>query len=374
MNIVYYWLTLGPYHYARMNAVEQRNECDQLRVIEATDTDDHEWNLFPPKNFEHQILQPGKMLDNTVVKDASYRLADATVNGPCDILVNGAGYFHLSMLKPIMKLKQQGIKIILWSESTEQDQDRKSGKEFVKSLVLKVYDGAIVAGKQHKEYLIKLGMDAENICCVGNVVDNTFFASGVTDCSKRRGFIYVGRFLAIKNLERLILAYHDYRKKCARASITPEPLVLVGDGPTKKEIEQKVDELQLEGVSFTGQLQIDKIRRYYARNKVLILPSLSEPWGLVINEAMASGMAVIASDRCGAAHELVAQGKNGFTFNPLHTGELVEYMLQLTKNSNMVKAFGEHSSQIIQQYSPELYAKRCCQFFDTIMKTPRAGK
>lgn len=367
MNIVYYWLTMGPYHYARMNAVQNHSKCSHLHVIEATDTDDHAWNLFPQKNFSHNVLQEGQMLDNSVVKTASSQLVEAVIGGPCDVLVNGAGYFHLSMLKPLMKLKRRGIKIILWSESTEHDQDRMAGKEMIKSLVLKIYDGAIVAGENHKNYLVKLGMSPDRICEVGNVVDNSYFEDHKE--YERRGFIYVGRFLDIKNLERLILAYQSYYKKCKADNLKPEPLVLVGDGPTKNEIERKVQTLALEDVEFKGRLQIDEVKKQYAKSKVIILPSLSEPWGLVINEGMASGLAIIASEKCGAAPALVNHGENGFIFNPLDANELAEQMLRLTKEDGLAEKFGERSTDIIKQYSPDVYARRCCGFFKDIVET-----
>src|SRR5206468_3929765 len=116
-----------------------------------------------------------------------------------------------------------------------------------------------------------------------------------------------------KNLSRLIRAYHLYREQ---DTVEPWDLVLVGGGPEEISLRRQVNESALKGVWFAGTRQIDDLPIYYALAKCFVLPSVSEPWGLVVNEAMASGLPVLVSDRCGSA-ELVQNGNNGFVFDPL---------------------------------------------------------
>ena len=77
-----------------------------------------------------------------------------------------------------------------------------------------------------------------------------------------------------------------------------------------------------ESIQFFGFQAYDSIPAWYARTACLILPSVSEPWGLVINEAMASGLPVIVSDRCGCADDLVEDGANGYIFSAKNADSL----------------------------------------------------
>ena len=91
---------------------------------------------------------------------------------------------------------------------------------------------------------------------------------------------------------------------------------------------------------------------YYFKSDIFILPSMSEPWGLVVNEALLCGLPVIVSNKCGSAPELVKDGKNGFTFNPESRSELEDLMLGFIDNNYDIKSFGEESSKIIEEHSP----------------------
>jgi len=365
MDVTFYWLTMGPYHYARMNAIKNVAPELNLSVIEACNNDDHNWKSFPDKNFEHYTLLPNKKLSDALVGQAAGKLIRVVEKKTCDIFVNGAGYFHRSMLKPIINFKRDDITTVLWSESTKIDQPRSFWKELLKRRVISLYDAAIVAGNRHQNYLKNLGMDAGSIKKVGNVVDNDYYIQ--TTSAGQRGFVYIGRFLPIKNIALLIEAYHQYRKKCCEVNLNPLSLRLVGDGPTMPEIKKIIQQKDISGVTLTGMLQPEEVREQYAKSSVLILPSISEPWGLVINEAMASGLAVVVSDRCGANPELVEHGGNGFIFDPEDAKELANYMLKFTQYPELSEKMGKRSREIIQHFSPATYARACYQFFSKLM-------
>src|SRR5207247_9691952 len=109
-----------------------------------------------------------------------------------------------------------------------------------------------------------------------------------------RYFLYVGRCSSEKNLIRLLHAYRHYRKQ------HPEgwQLVLVGDGPQRAELEDCARASGIRDILWCGFKQIDELPTYYALSGCFILPSTSEPWGLVVNEAMACGLPVLVSSRC----------------------------------------------------------------------------
>jgi glycosyltransferase involved in cell wall biosynthesis len=107
--------------------------------------------------------------------------------------------------------------------------------------------------------------------------------------------------------------------------------------------------------------------RYYTFAKALILPSSqSEPWGLVVNEAMVAKTPVIVSKQCGCSGHLVEEGKNGFTFDGNSAQELADRMLWMHKYEHLIGVMGEESWQIVQRYSPENFARTIKLLFCSI--------
>jgi glycosyltransferase involved in cell wall biosynthesis len=130
----------------------------------------------------------------------------------------------------------------------------------------------------------------------------------------------------------------------------------VGDGPQREELVKTARRLDLENVVWPGFRQVDELPVYYALSSAFVLPSTSEPWGLVVNEAMASGLPVLVSNRCGSAPDLVAEGENGYTFDPYDIEELKDRMLVLSGNDEVKRyAMSEASLSIIVNYTAEVW-------------------
>ena len=198
------------------------------------------------------------------------------------------------------------------------------------------------------------------------MVDNDFFASASAEL--RAGdaqhlreeailppdyFLYVGRFAPEKNLPFLLRAYARYRLTF------PDGwrLVMVGDGPLREELHQIAQAEGLTDVIWAGFKQSPELPRYYTFASCFILPSVLEPWGLVVNEAMASGLPVLASRRCGCATDLVVDAKNGFTFDPGSVEGLADLMNVMSSIPEGARAaMGGASTEIISRWSPALFA------------------
>jgi glycosyltransferase involved in cell wall biosynthesis len=127
----------------------------------------------------------------------------------------------------------------------------------------------------------------------------------------RRRFLYSGRLVGWKRVDLLVRAF------VAVADRLPEwDLVVAGGGPDMDALRNLVPGHLGSRVAFTGFLQMDDVRRCCHLSDVLVHPSNWEPWALVINEAAAAGMAIVATHVTGAAVELVRHGKNGFLVRP----------------------------------------------------------
>lgn len=164
-------------------------------------------------------------------------------------------------------------------------------------------------------------------------------------------FLASARFIEKKNLPRLIQAYGRYRQLAGKAesenrktgSTSPQPspqggegealwdLVLLGDGPLRETLNTQLSTLNLHAyVHLPGFKQYPDLPEYYARAGAFIHASTTEQWGLVVNEAMASGLPVLVSNRCGCAQDLVEDRVNGFTFDPYNVEQLAELMFKLS--------------------------------------------
>ena len=210
-----------------------------------------------------------------------------------------------------------------------------------------------------------LGFDDAAIFTPYDVVDNNYFATqsdavreDATAWRDRLGlgegdhFLYVGRLAPEKDLQLLLRAYSKYRRQVER----PWGLVVAGDGPMGDELRALAAELGIDGIHWLGYRQLGDLPACYALSSCLVLPSRSEPWGLVVNEAMASGLPVIVSSRCGCAGDLV-RDRNGFIFEGGNEDALVRRLVDVDALSPAVlDEMGQASRAIVASYSPEVWA------------------
>jgi 1,2-diacylglycerol 3-alpha-glucosyltransferase len=284
------------------------------------------------------------------------------------------GYYTAPALAAAVWAKRRHRKAILMTETTRDDHERVWWKEAAKGrLVGALFDAAITGGSRHVTYLQELQFPASRIGRFYDVVDNEFFRSGASHLRRTqtpaqfqlpdRYFLYVGRLAAEKNLELLI---HSFAKARARGSRSS--LVLVGDGPLRSRLESRVQEAGLQPwVRFAGLRSTAEILPYYAFAHAFVLPSRREPWGLVVNEALAAGLPVIVSNRCGCAGDLIAHGVNGFLFDADREEELTDFLWRVDQWGSQERAFAGHwSEELISRYSLQSWAEEVFRLVGTV--------
>jgi len=200
-------------------------------------------------------------------------------------------------------------------------------------------------------------------------------------------FLASNRFVERKNLEQLIRAYAGYVGSLQEGK-KAWPMVLLGDGELRGKLESLCGELGVQVFSvqesvfsrekecdlklnsyklktpaeggcviFAGFRQVEELPFFYAGAGAFIHPAVSEPWGLVINEAMASGLPILSSGNVGAAEELVQEGVNGFWFDPDDVEGLAGFMAQMAGMSVEKRlAMGKASERLILEWGPERFS------------------
>src|SRR5438093_9041263 len=357
---------IGPYHHARLNAAASRLSVTGFEWLAkahdawgkaGSDARYHKVSLFPEAAHNN--------LGSSQLRRAFWSALEQA--NPDVVAVNGWNDF--GSLVAADCCVRRGIPMVVMSESAHQDELRTWWKEMIKRRIVGLHSAALVGGQHHIEYLVELGMPRDRIFTGYDVVDNAYFRrsaeevrSHKSDVRKQYGlpenyFLASARFVVKKNLPTLIRAYAAYRQKSEASGNPPWDVVLLGDGPLREALKSQLSTLNLHGhVHLPGFKPYDELPVYYALAKAFVHASTTEQWGLVVNEAVASGLPVIVAARCGCVPELV-QG-NGFTFDPFDEHELAARLLRMAALSyEERKNLGDASYTIAANFAPERFGE-----------------
>ena len=281
--------------------------------------------------------------------------------------------------------------MVVMSESARQDEPRTWWKEMIKPRIVTFFSAALVGSQRHADYLVELGMPRERIFTGYDVVDNEYFRQKAEEIRSQRSevrqkyalpenyFLASARFIEKKNLPGLLSAYAQYRERSQGTGVTdpgynggmPWDLVLLGDGPLRETLNAQLSTLNLhDSVHLPGFKQYNELPVYYGLAKAFVHASTTEQWGLVVNEAVASGLPVIVSNRCGCAPELV--DGNGFTFDPGNEHELAARLLEMASLSDEErKHLGDNSYRIAANFAPERFGQGLEEAVQAALSSPR---
>ena len=173
--------------------------------------------------------------------------------------------------------------------------------------------------------------------------------------------LYCGRLSIEKNLFHLVKSYHqlDHQGKT---------LILVGDGVLRQSLQTYANQLGADSVHFFGFRNRNEIAKCYAISDVLVLPSVRETWGIVVNEAMCFGLPVIVSRQVGAGIDLVTDGKNGYSVET-DGDSLFQSIKQISELSREERLLmGTRSTDIIKEWSHRDLAGLLVQYIESAIK------
>lgn len=259
----------------------------------------------------------------------------------------------------------QGYRIIFTSDSKADDGRRSIWKEKLKSLIVSRFDGALVAGHKHRRYVKSLGIPMERSRVGFDVIDVEMFDK-VAEKAKRdelsvrkmlslpdRYVLCVSRFIDRKNVIGVLEAFGKANERSGAVC-----LILIGDGPLESTIREKVYALGLKDkVIIRDNVLNVQMPNYYALAEYLVLGSKYDQWGICVSEAMASGIPAIVTSTCGCANEIVINNETGFVVAPDDVESLSEKMIELLENVSTRYRLAQRAKMVIQDWSPELYAK-----------------
>lgn len=356
---------LAPYSVPRFKALQAFRPDYAVKVMALSARERlREWGIRKHElGFDYVEGFSDESLENLDSRAQAERVSQwLTSEDPAVVVITG--YFLAGMRAAARWTRQHKRLSIYIGDSQWGDRRRNLVKEWIKGWwARRHYDAAFAAGERAASYLQMMGFPREKIWTGYDVVDNQAFSAGAAvarqDAAALRRrlnlpekfFLFVGRFAPEKNLPRLVEAYAAYRQV---AGPDAWDLVLVGGGPQEPLVRRMVEGVP--GVVFAGAHRSDGLGLYYGLASCLILPSLSETWGLVVNEAMAAGLPVIVSHRCGCVAELVRPGFNGYVVDPLDVEGMARTMGVMSSTLVDCASMGEASRKIVALYTPETWA------------------
>lgn len=259
-------------------------------------------------NFSYELLSDGDFQSRDVKSNIKKLKTIFKNNEYRRLLVSGwdlKEFWYLVMFYPKSKN-------CLALESTILESTPKGFKGWIKKVLLSRISTVFASGNLHVELLKALSFKGNIKITKGvGIINKPTFEKVKKEYQKR--FLYVGRLSSVKNLETLIKVFNQ---------LPNHHLTLIGDGEEKEHLKS----LANQNISFEPPIENSKLQIEFLNHDIFILPSISEPWGLVVEEALYFGQPVMVSKNCGSV-ELVKSEGNGYVFEPMDMEEIKSLIL-----------------------------------------------
>jgi glycosyltransferase involved in cell wall biosynthesis len=285
-------------------------------------------------------------------------LARDLYKNPVDLVImpgyHRAEYWAMLVVCILLRRKRA-----VFCDSTLVDRQRAAWREWAKRWFFVWCNGFFCYGIRSKEYLMSYGVSESKIAyrCQAAALPRGYGADKVlahyqSNWHGRPGeprFLYVGRLSIEKGLDDLFTAFCVLYKRLPGARLD-----LVGAGPLADELKRRVTTLKMgHAISFLGSKGLEEIAVLFQASTALVLPSHSEPWGLVVNEALSYGCPVVVSSACGCVPDLVRERITGYAFEAGNVDDLVKAMDSARHLSNDRQAVARQCLEVVSDYTPE---------------------
>ncbi len=370
-RVVYWFKQPTPYMVERFNAVADRNTINFEAWFDDVREPDRSWDVNEGEwRFAARYLGKNGL---PILKDWKIPSQELRDTKP-DLIIQECDRSHLAVgfLLGRVLAKRTAFRSLpnydAWSERTW-------WREVSKHFLYRAVDGAKVPGPDGAAMTQRYGLPPERVSFVTQSVDIAHYAkaraiapevrSARREALGLRGcvFLYVGRIWSGKGLDYLFDAYRTVSQKHPEVS-----LLLVGDGMDETCYKQAASALP--NVHFAGFVQKDELPEWYGLADVLVFPTLGDPNGLVVEEAMAAGLPVICSDSAGDIRMRLPDGVVGYVVPTSDAITLADRMLKLATDETLRLSFAEAAKIKVARYTPEQYAIDFEAFVSQVLASP----
>ncbi|MGH9529072.1 MAG: glycosyltransferase family 4 protein [Terriglobales bacterium] len=358
---------IAPYRIPIFNALAKVDGIN-LHVIFLAETDPEarDWLVYKNEiHFSSQVLPSYRKRLGRHNLLLNLGVGRALRRAKPDVIICG-GYNYIASWRALSWARRNRVPFLLWTESNSKDlrQNNLLTQRLKRTFIGKC-NGFVVPGKASREYLLSFNVSPEKTFTAPNAVDNNLYKNFADDVRRdgakwrsqlnlpKRYFLFVGRMVVEKGIFDLLRAYDSLDPKL-RADVG---LVFVGDGSARAELERLSRTVKTGQIQFAGFIQRENLPRYYALAEALVLPTHTDTWGLVVNEAMACSLPIVCTDVAGCVPDLVEEGWNGRVIPARNIKALARILKDLASNTEIVREMGENSGERILHFSPEIFAQ-----------------
>ena len=359
---------IPPYRIPLYKYIYQGEDFDLKLIALAESEANRKWKIAKDQIILNSKVLPGihkYIRSREIAIHLNWGLWKAILRYNPDIVIT-SGYDMLAYWQAFLYCKLFKKKYILWNGTTLLSAGRINGfMGRIKQMIIGGADRYIAYGKKAAEYLTHMGASKGHIHVGINTVDMNWFRKKAKEfhqdenLRKERSrypkllMLYVGQLIKRKGIYQLLTALSELHDPNVG-------LLIVGSGTQGRELKEFCKDQNLENVYFEGFKQQEALLRYYALADVLILPSFKEVWGLVINEALASGIYVLCSKYAGASYDLIKEGWNGILFDPY---SIEEFLILIRKAKEQIEDIRARRDAISEHACHEFSIERSAKAF-----------
>ncbi|MHA4984948.1 glycosyltransferase [Cetobacterium somerae] len=266
------------------------------------------------KNFEYTYLEEDIYENRNSLKN-SLKIIKILKNMSYKKIILGGWDSVECWVAWLLSSKKQNCIVI---ESSEFESTNKGLKGILKKIFVSKISLGFASGESQANLLKNVGYKGKIIKTKGVGIFDYKKLNIERNISTVKKFLYVGRLSPEKNIEQIIDIFNE------RMDLE---LNIVGYGPLKNKLQKAAKD----NIHFLGKIDNEKLSEIYQKNDVFILPSKSEPWGLVVEEALYNGLPVILSDKVGCHTEVIENEKHGYIY-PCDSKEVLLEVIDKIKN------------------------------------------
>ena len=339
------------------------------------------WNLPLEKGYPFEVM-PGRSFGvSTHVNPAVLRVVDRVRP---DVAVLTGSYTMPTFLLAVWALRRRSVPWAYWGEELQFDRaplTRRVTRRVLRQ-PLRLADAVFAIGSRAADSYARLGIAPDRIARFHYYADADNFrldaearARARQSVRARAGidehtvtFLFCGQLIPRKGVDTVLRAFARVQAR----GLAPA-LLIVGDGPQRAELESLASALGIaHAVTFAGFAEPEALPPYFAAADAIVVASRQEGWGLVVPEAMAAGLPVLASDRVNAAVELIEPGRNGFLFPVDDESTLADHMATLVRERERIPVMSREAQARVVPEAPARAAARLVRLL-TDLRSRRAA-
>lgn len=362
MKITICWTGMSGYMAACWRELAARSGID-LHVV-----------CFAPQSADGQAAFDQAIVDGlsctllTTPQQADRALIEESVASFAPDVVIITGWAHGPYRALLNSPRLQDARFVMAMDTPWRSDWRQAVGSPAVRLFMRRMAAVFVAGERSRQYAVQRGVEPARLHRGMYAYDAGLFNEEVymrrVQAGWPRRFLFMGRYVDVKGIDDLLAGYALYRRQHSDAW----PLDCCGMGPRQKDI------LAAEGVTDLGFIQPADQPAILAEHAALVLPSRYEPWGVVVAEAMGSGMPVICSSACGASVELLQNYYTGLEIPPNSPESLAMSLSWMHRNHDRLPEMGRHALNLAPAFSATLWAERVEAMCRGLLAEPARGR